>query len=310
MTFHSILPIFLLILAGYGLRRMAFFDDSTWPGLDNVNYWILYPALLFVTIMTADFSGLRLDALLVVLLLGIVAFMGLVVACWPPTSYLNLIRRSEFSSVFQSAVRWNGFMAFAIAQNMFGPAGTAVVALVMAAIIAPLNIASVAVITHFAGTSADFRHTLKALAINPFILSVLGAVLLRLLRLDLYEPLIETLNLVGAAALGIGLLGVGAGLRMGDLAGMRFVIWFPAALKLLAFPAFMIALALAFGITGTQLQYLALCAAVPTAMNGYLLARQLGGDAELYAAITTMQTALSFFSIPLVLAVAVQLSSG
>ncbi len=47
---------------------------------------------------------------------------------------------------------------------------------------------------------------------------------------------------------------------------------------------------MAFGVTGVQLSYLALCGAVPTAMNGYLLARQLGGDAELYAAVTTLQT--------------------
>jgi malonate transporter len=35
------------------------------------------------------------------------------------------------------------------------------------------------------------------------------------------------------------------------------------------------------------LTILALCAAVPTAMNGYLLARQMGGDAPLYAAVAT-----------------------
>ena len=39
-------------------------------------------------------------------------------------------------------------------------------------------------------------------------------------------------------------------------------------------------------------------------MNGYLLARQLGGDAELYAAVTTLQTAVSFFTIPAMLALA------
>ncbi len=67
---------------------------------------------------------------------------------------------------------------------------------------------------------------------------------------------------------------------------------------------------MAFGVTGVQLSYLALCGAVPTAMNGYLLARQLGGDAELYAAVTTLQTALSFLTIPAVLAVTAQLSAG
>jgi predicted permease len=43
-------------------------------------------------------------------------------------------------------------------------------------------------------------------------------------------------------------------------------------------------------------------------MNGYLLARQLGGDAELYAAATTLQTVIAFFTIPMVLAVTAQLA--
>ncbi len=44
-----------------------------------------------------------------------------------------------------------------------------------------------------------------------------------------------------------------------------------------------------------------ICAAVPTAMNGYVLARTMGGDAELYAATATVQTVLSFGSVPLVI---------
>jgi hypothetical protein len=60
---------------------------------------------------------------------------------------------------------------------------------------------------------------------------------------------------------------------------------------------------------------LALCAAVPTAMNGYILARQMGGDAPLYAAVTTVQTVASFLTIPLVmwaagLATAAQVAGG
>ncbi|MDP2731770.1 MAG: AEC family transporter, partial [Hoeflea sp.] len=56
-----------------------------------------------------------------------------------------------------------------------------------------------------------------------------------------------------------------------------------------------------FGLTGEPLQFLALCASVPTAMTGYLLARQMGGDAPLYAAVTTVQTVASFLTIPAVM---------
>jgi malonate transporter len=80
--------------------------------------------------------------------------------------------------------------------------------------------------------------------------------------------------------------------------------------KLIVFPAMVIGIALLLGLSGPQLSYLALCAAVPTAMNGYVLARQMGGDAELYAAIATIQTAVSFLSIPLALAAVAQFSGG
>ena len=41
--------------------------------------------------------------------------------------------------------------------------------------------------------------------------------------------------------------------------------------------------------------------AAPTASSAYTLARQLGGDAPLMAAIVTIQTALSFLTLPLTL---------
>jgi predicted permease len=117
-------------------------------------------------------------------------------------------------------------------------------------------------------------------------------------------------DLVGRASLGMGLVVIGAGLKPAHLFQFRFAIWLPVVLKLVAFPALLLGIALAFGVRGAELQYLALCAAVPTAMNGYLLARQLGGDAELYAVVTTLQTALSFLTIPAVLLLIAQLASG
>jgi len=39
-------------------------------------------------------------------------------------------------------------------------------------------------------------------------------------------------------------------------------------------------------------------------MSAYVLARQMGGDAPLVAATVTVQTIVSFFSIPLMIALA------
>lgn len=308
--FESTLPIFLLVILGMILKRLPLIDRNVWPGLEQIAYWFLYPALLFISIYNADFGGLRLDAMLVALLLSIVIMAALLAVLWPVLKKSGLVDVTEYSSIFQTAIRWNGFMALAIAQKLFPPAGSAVVALVMAVIIIPINVFSVFVVTKFADSEANWGRIARTMALNPLILAAFLAILLRFAPFRLYDPINETLILVANAALGMGLVTIGAGLRIGDVASLRFPLWLPVFLKLAIFPVILISLAWSFGLEGAQLEYLALCAAVPTAMNGYFLARQLGGDAELYAAVTTLQTALSFFSIPAVLAVTAQLTSG
>ena len=112
------------------------------------------------------------------------------------------------------------------------------------------------------------------------------------------------LDLLGRAALGAGLLCVGAGLRVRHALKPSRDVWVGVIMKLIAMPVFVAIWAMAFGITGMSLQTALVCAAVPTAMNGYMLARQMGGDAELYAATAAVQTMVSFVSIPLFLVLA------
>lgn len=306
-AFESILPIFLLILGGNLLRRLPVIDSGAWLGLEQIGYWFLYPALIFVTIYNADFGQLELNALTLALATALAVMVALTCGLWPLLDRSGLARKSEFSSIFQTAVRWNSFMALAIAQKIFPPAGTAVVALVMAIIIIPLNLMTVFLVSRFADRATNWRKIGRDMAINPMILGSLAGILFRFLPFQLYGPLNQTLGLIGSAALGMGLLAIGASLRLGDLRP-RVALLLPVTLKLLLFPALLVGTAVAFGITGSQLSYLALCAAVPTAMNGYLLARQLGGDAELYAAVTTVQTAASFLTIPAVLALTAQIT--
>lgn len=308
--FESILPIFLLIVAGNVLRRLPLVAPAAWPGLEQLGYWFLYPCLLFITIIDADFSRVRLDAMLGALAVSMVVMIGLLLVLWPSLRGTGLVAASQYSSVFQTAIRWNGFMAFAIAEKLFPVEGPIVVALVMAVIIMPINVASVAVVTRFADRGADWASVLKKMAQNPMILASIGALVMRQMPFGLYEPIGDTLYLVGRASLGMGLMVIGATLQPGRMFGTRFVLWLPVVLKLALYPLVVVGAGLAFGLDGPHLSYLALCAAVPTATNGYLLARQLGGDGELYAEVTTLQTALSFLTIPAVLTLTAYVAGG
>lgn len=309
-SFESILPIFLLIVAGNLLRRTPVIDQGAWRGLEQLGFWVLYPVLLFNTVYKADFGSIQLDSV-VVALLAAVAAMGLLLAIlWPYSRKFGLIEHSQYSSVFQTSIRWNGFMAFAIAEKVFPPQGVSIVALMMAAIIIPINLQSIYVLARFADRDANWVAVCKKIATNPLILATLFAILLRFSPIPLYAPVGIALDLVGRAALGMGLIAIGAGLRPEDLFSPTPAVVIPVVLKLIIFPIMLISLALGMGVNGQVVQYLALCAAVPTAMNGYLLARQMGGDAELYAAVTTLQTMVSFLTIPLFIEMSAYLTGG
>ncbi|WP_205916827.1 AEC family transporter, partial [Pseudomonas viridiflava] len=94
---------------------------------------------------------------------------------------------------------------------------------------------------------------------------------------------------LGRASLALGLLVVGGGLVLDRLARPRAIVFASLGLMLLVKPAIALALALALGLTGSELVVVAVTAAVPSAPNGYVLARRMGGDAPLLAEILTLQ---------------------
>ena len=73
-------------------------------------------------------------------------------------------------------------------------------------------------------------------------------------------------------------------------------------LKLILMPVLAIALALWFGLSGSNLAIVAACSAVPASSSAYVLARQMRGDAPLLAQIITLQTILAAVTMPIVIA--------
>jgi malonate transporter len=64
----------------------------------------------------------------------------------------------SYTSVFQTSSRWNAFIALAIAEKISGPEGLALVALVMAVIVIPLNLINVAMLVWFGTGARSLSH--------------------------------------------------------------------------------------------------------------------------------------------------------
>ncbi|EHS52876.1 Auxin Efflux Carrier [Rhizobium sp. PDO1-076] len=309
IIFESILPIFLLVLIGVVLKRTPLINDSFWGGLEQFGYYVLFPALLFETLATTNFSAMNSGSVSLVSLLAVGIMSGVCLALWPLLRNRGM-GAPAYTSIFQTATRWNGFMALAIGEKLAGPSGLAVIAVIMAAIIVPLNLINVGIMVWFSGRGRSFKAFAVRIITNPIIIGSALGVVVNVLGIRIYDPLMTTVDLIAGSSLSLGLINVGAGLRIQDAVKPQPAVILSVFLKLILFPVVSVSLALLFGLSGETVIMIALGAAVPTAMNGYTLARQMGGDAELYAAAATVQTVAAFFTIPTVLYLVAQVAAG
>ena len=300
--FLALLPVFVVILVGFALRRFHVIGEAQWAGLDQICYFVLFPAIIFKEIAVADFTGVPVLAMAGAMMLAVIVMIGLLVLLNRPVMAALGINGPQFTSLVQGAARWHTFIAFAIIPLQFGPGALPLGAVSAAAMTPLLNILCVIVMARFAHETYVSPRTLALSIIrNPFVFSSLGGIAWQLSGLELPTLGLQVLDMVGRGALGLALLTVGAGLRLGDAISSWPPVAAAVVLKLLAMPALMAAALWLMGVRGEAYAVAMLCAAVPTGSGAYVLARQMGGDAPMVANMLTLQVLGAAVTIPLVL---------
>ncbi|MBL8670685.1 MAG: AEC family transporter [Alphaproteobacteria bacterium] len=306
----ALAPIASLILLGAVLKRSAFLPDSFWPSCERLVYFLLFPSLLVATLATAELRAAELGPLLLVQAGSTLAVSAALLAARPLLARLGSVSGPSFTSVLQGAIRFNTYVALAACAALHGPAGVALCALALAIQVPIANVICVWALVRYGdaagraqgpgGERSQLRATVAAVARNPMILSCLAGMALNLAGGP--PPVLgPVMDILGKASLPLGLIAVGAGLTFAGVRLAGVALHLSVAVKLLAVPAVVALLARATGVDGLAADILVLAAGLPTASVTYILARQLGGDAPLMAAIATLQTILAAATLPLVL---------
>jgi hypothetical protein len=304
-VFASLLPVFMLIVAGAALRRILVRDDAHWIGVERLVYYVLFPSLLVDTLARADLGAVPVVGVGGALAGAVIVMSALCLALRPVLAARLRVDGPAFSSFFQGATRWQTFVALAVAGNLFGERGLALAAVGVAAMIPLLNVINVWVLARFAAPRPPGRRdVLLAIAQNPLIWGCIIGGALNVFATPLPEPVYIFIALLGRASLPLGLLAVGAGLQLDELLRPRAVTAIATTLKLAVMPAIAIGFGLVLGLGGESLAVVACCASVPSASNAYILARQMGGDAPLMAQILTLETLLAIVTMPIAITIA------
>ncbi len=302
LTLSAIAPIVAILILGKLIARTQIISDAGWLGIEAITYYVLFPALIISKLALADFSDLdwRLPTSLIAAQL-VLAGISIALARWrnEPGDRIGVY--------VQSGVRWNTFIALALAQGLMGPQGLALVTVAAAAMIPTANLISIAALTRFSDDRISPGLLLRKIFTNPLILALLAGLGLNAAGTGLWTVVASVLDILAQAAIATGLLASGAyvQLRGGKTPVPVILAW--SSLRLLGLPLAAGAIAYGLGILPELLLIVLIATAVPTASNGAILARQLGGDATLAANLIAFQTILSMISIAMILWVAGQL---
>lgn len=297
----ALFPVFGVIALGWVLRRSGLVAAPLWGGISRLSYQALMPAMLFSTIATADYAGLPAGSFLLAavtsfIVLGIIMMAFLVIPMPGPV----------FTSLYQGGVRWNGFVLLALAPAAFGPEGAALAALVFAPTVPLVNLLCVGVMGVWGASDEppNLRRVMMRIVTNPLILACLAGAAANALGLFQSGPVADTISLAGRAALPLILLTIGAGLNFSALGARPAILSLSVTMRLIVSPVIFYGVGLLFGVEGIALVVLTGVGATPGAAAAYVLAREMGGDAELMAGHVTATTILAAITLPIALALA------
>ena len=288
----ALFPIACILMLGKALSALQLLTPAGWLGIERVTYFVLFPALIIGKLAVADFSDLDL-AMPIALVAAQLVLGGASILIG-----LLLKQPRERLGVFvQSAVRWNTFIALALAQELMGGVGVALVVVAAAAMIPTANVLSVSGLISFSSARSEPAYLVRQIAINPLVIACVIGIALNLTPVTLPVLAFNTLDLLAQATIAAGLLTTGAAIQLKGRSAPIGVVVGWSLLRLLGLPLLAGLAAIAFGVSPPVLLAILIATSVPTAANGTILARQLGADAGLAANLIACQTVLSLFTI-------------
>jgi predicted permease len=287
-----LLPDFVLIVAGWVICRYTALGRPVWDGAERLVYYLLFPALLFSAILRnplqpASAAMLAGSGIAVV---GTGIALAFALRRWPG------VDARLHASGAQTAFRFNSYVALALSERLAGTQGVAWTALLVALCVPICNIAAVWPLARQGG-----HGYLRELGRNPLILSTGAGLLCNLAGVQLPELAVITLGRIGAAALPLGLMAVGAGLTLGALRESPGLAAAFLGIRHAVLPTVAVALVIALGMPPAQQAVLVAFAALPTASSAYVLAARMGGNGPFVAGLVTISTLIGMVGLPLAL---------
>ncbi len=280
-------PVFSMLFLGVALKRLGLIDAAFINTASALVFRGTLPTLLFLGIVQADLRTALQPALLVYFVL---ATLGCFLLAWG----WAILRCPEADRGIytQGAFRGNnGIIGLALATSMYGDYGLSVGAVLGGVVILSYNTLSAIVLAIYSPEAkTDVWSLTKNILSNPLIIGVLAAIPFAAWQISLPAWLLTSGEYFAQMSLPLALICIGGTLTLESLresSGMAIssslmkVLWLPLGATLGAW---------LWGFRDADLAILFLYFASPTAAASFVMAKAVGGNHQLAAAIIVLTT--------------------
>lgn len=292
------IPIFLVMVLGWGLRQTGMLNDNFVAVANKFNFNVTLPVLLFRDISSVDIRAVfDLRYVMFCAIASSVCFWLI----WGGAK-LFLKDKTMTGAFVQASFRSSAaVMGLAFIQNLYGQSAMGPLMIIGAV---PLyNIYSVIVLT-FEGetedrtdTSAKIRQAFLNILRNPIIISIFIGLLVSLFRISFPVIVNKTIANIAQMATPLALISLGAGYEGRKALAKITPSFASAVIKLVVQPALLVPAAAAMGFTGEKMIGILIMLASPTTPSCYIMAKNMGNDGTLTASIVVMTTLLASFTL-------------
>ncbi|WP_017223742.1 AEC family transporter [Moritella dasanensis] len=291
-------PICILLFLGYFLKRIKFFNDAFVDIASKLVFKVTLPALLFLSIVNSD-KTVEINATYIAfgLMANIAFFLFITFAC-----KLCIKDKQNHGVIIQGGFRSNtAIIGLAYVANVYGDSGVALAAVYVAFTTVLYNILAVICLTPTQSKFglAGLKDLLRSIAKNPLIIGIMLGVLCLTLNIKLPTVLVSTGQYFANMTLPLALLCTGATLNLSALRSDGSHAWFASFFKLLLAPILITGSAYLWGFSQLEVGLLFFMTAGPSASASYVMARSMGGNADLAANIIATTTAGSIITCSL-----------
>ena len=305
---NAVLPIILMIVVGYLLKKAKLFALETANKVNTLVFRVFLPTMLFLNVYKIQNLG-DIDFRFVFYAIGITVLLFCIGI---PVMHVLFKDNRQRSVMLQGIFRANyALVGIPLAESLFGVQGSIMASLLSAFIVPVFNILAVICLTIYSAgdKKPSLKKVLLGIAKNPLIQGIacgLIALLLRAIfvkfdiefRLSSVTPIYKVLQNLSSVDTPLSLLVLGAKFEFSAIPHLKKHIIIGTVNRVVIVPFIGISVALLLNcFTGAQFACFVACFCTPVAVSSVPMSQEMGADADLMGQLVVWTTIFSSVAI-------------